>query len=139
MFGKMSGEATSTHDTLWVRGVWLGRVTHTNEHVIGTATGVVRESTVKRVNEEERYTSQDFEAMVWTPWKPDSRSQDRERTFVDTSRSGHLRVVSCYAKKRKNQREESGDHTNTKLLVNSENSSRNQRNPRDTNERGTPP
>ena len=39
--------------TPWVGGLSLGRVTTTNEHVVGTATSVVRARTVKRVIEEE--------------------------------------------------------------------------------------
>ena len=58
MFEKvLAPEAGVTDQKLrgpWQVGLWLGRSTDTNEHLISTETGVVRARTVRRVVPEEQ-------------------------------------------------------------------------------------
>ncbi len=51
-------------------GVWLGRATETNEHIVGAAVGVLRTRTAKRRPEELQWEKWPLEAMVYPHWLP---------------------------------------------------------------------
>ena len=54
----------------WVTGLWLGRDTLSDEHLIGTAAGVVRSRAVRRLQEPARWVPAALNAMLFTPWSP---------------------------------------------------------------------
>ena len=54
----------------WVTGLWLGRDTLSDEHLIGTAAGVTRSRAVRRLQEPARWVPAATNAMLFTPWSP---------------------------------------------------------------------
>ena len=48
VLAKESGAQEGKLGSSWNLGTWLGRSTRTNEHLVGTRTGVIRARTVKR-------------------------------------------------------------------------------------------
>ncbi len=46
--GRKSGVPDNRLSSAWSTGIWLGRATETNEHIVGTTTGVIRCRTIKR-------------------------------------------------------------------------------------------
>ena len=54
----------------WVTGLWLGRDTLSDEHLIGTAAGVMRSRAVRRLQEPARWVLATLNAMLFTPWSP---------------------------------------------------------------------
>ena len=52
----------------WVTGLWLGRDTLSDEHLIGTAAGVMRSRAVRRLQEPARWVPAAMNAMLLTPW-----------------------------------------------------------------------
>ena len=59
----------------WVTGLWLGRDTLSDEHLIGTAAGVMRSRAVRRLQE----TARALNAMLFTPWSPHLNLPGRPR------------------------------------------------------------
>ena len=64
-------ENTGKFVSSWESGLWLGRSTTTNEHIVGTTIGVIKVRTVKRRPEELQWDKFLYEAMVWKPWSTD--------------------------------------------------------------------
>ena len=54
----------------WVTGLWLGRDTLSDEHLIGTAAGVMRSRAVRRLQEPARWVPAAMNAMLFTLWSP---------------------------------------------------------------------
>ena len=54
----------------WVTGLWLGRDTLSDEHLVGTAAGVMRSRAVRRLLEPARWVPTALNAMLFTPWSP---------------------------------------------------------------------
>ena len=52
----------------WVTGLWLGRDTLSDEHLLGTAVGVVGSRGVRRLQEPARWVPEALKAMLFTPW-----------------------------------------------------------------------
>ena len=52
----------------WVTGLWLGCDTPSDEHLIGTAAGVMRSRAVRRLREPARWVPAPMCAMLLTPW-----------------------------------------------------------------------
>ena len=63
----------------WVRGLWLGRDTLSDEHLIGTAAGVMRSRSVHRLQERARWVPAALNAMLFTPWSPHLNPLGRPR------------------------------------------------------------
>ena len=61
-------------------GVWLGRSTTTNEHLIGCPTGAVKCRKVKRRSEDCQWDKQLYDSLVWVPWVVDRDPEIRART-----------------------------------------------------------
>ena len=59
--------------------MWLGRDTLTDEHLIGTAAGVVRSRAVRRLQDSVRWVSDALQAMTYTPWAPHPSYPGRPR------------------------------------------------------------
>ena len=68
----------------WVTGLWLGRDTLSDEHLIGTAAGVMRSRAVHRLQEPARWVPAALNAMLFTPWPPHFESS-RPSSFAETS------------------------------------------------------
>ena len=63
----------------WVKGLRLGRDTLSDEHLIGTAAGVMRSRAVRRLQEAARWVRAVLNAMLFTPWSPHLNLPGRPR------------------------------------------------------------
>ena len=63
----------------WVTGLWLGRDTLSDGHLIGTAAGVMRSRAVRRLQEPARWVPAAMHAMLFTPWSPRLNLPGRSR------------------------------------------------------------
>ena len=54
----------------WVTGLWLGRDTLSDEHLIGTSAGVMRSRAVRHLQEPARWVPAALNAVLFTPWSP---------------------------------------------------------------------
>ena len=77
------GECVSAHfiqkgrkkmDLDWHSGVWVGRATNTDEHLVLTEAGVLRCRSVRRRDEEQRYDAQLLATVQGLPWDPRASS-----------------------------------------------------------------
>ena len=55
-------------DSLWVKGVWVGRAESTDEHVLLTPKGVLRTRTVRRLPEPDNFDRIFTESCKGLPW-----------------------------------------------------------------------
>ena len=62
-----------------VTGLWLGRDTLSDEHLIGTAAGVMRSRAVPRLQDSVRWGPEALRAMIDTPWAPHPSHPGRPR------------------------------------------------------------
>ena len=67
--GETSAERKSL-DTTWFEGVWLGHARGSSEALVGTAEGVVRAWTIRRLPEAERWDAESITEMQGTPAQP---------------------------------------------------------------------
>ena len=63
----------------WVAGLKLGRDTLSDEHLIGTAAGVMRGRALRRLQEPARRVPTALSAMLFTPWSPHLNLPGRPR------------------------------------------------------------
>ena len=63
----------------WVTGLCLGRDTLSDEHLIGTAAGVMRSRAGRRLQEPARSVPAALNAMLFTPWSPHLNLPGRPR------------------------------------------------------------
>ena len=68
VLAKESGAQEGKLCSSWDLGIWLGRSTRTNEHLVGTRTGVIRARTVKRRPETLNWDKELYGAMNFVPW-----------------------------------------------------------------------
>ena len=81
----------------WVAGLWLGRDPLSDEHLIGTAAGVMRSRAVRRLQEPARWVPAASNAMLFIPWLPHlnlpgdrhTKSPLRLELCQDSSSSNH--------------------------------------------------
>lgn len=52
----------------WTAGVWVGKVESSDEHLVGTSTGIVRARSIMRRPEPERWDQEIYRSMVGRPW-----------------------------------------------------------------------
>ena len=64
VFAKESGAQEGKRGSTWDVGIWLELTTRTNEHLVGTRTGVTRARTVKRRPEPFKWNRE----MNVVPW-----------------------------------------------------------------------
>ena len=57
-------------ESSWLEGIWLGRHSKTDEHLIVTPNGMVRSRALKRRVERRRSDTTLLNAMIWDLWKP---------------------------------------------------------------------
>ena len=63
----------------WVTGLWLGRDTLSDEHLIGTAAGVMRSGAARRLQEPATWVPAALKAMLFAPWSPHLNLPGRPR------------------------------------------------------------
>ena len=68
VLAKESGSQEGKLVSSWDLGIWLGRWTRTNEHLVGTRTGVIRARTVERRPETLKWDRELYEALNFVPW-----------------------------------------------------------------------
>lgn len=74
MFGeccicRRPGAQLNKLDLHWLHGVWLGRDAKTDEHYVGTETGIVRARAIRRMVQEQQWVPERVCAMRLTPWR----------------------------------------------------------------------
>ena len=79
---KSVGEETerSKFDSLFIQGIWLGRATESDEHIVGTADGVYTARSIRAKNDQEIWNGDLIKRMRGTPWDPradESRAEFR--------------------------------------------------------------
>ena len=57
-------------ESAWLEGVWIGRDSNIDEHLLGTQSGMVRSRVLKRRVERRRWDTTLLNAMVWDAMKP---------------------------------------------------------------------
>eukprot|EP00971_Amphidinium_carterae_P350150 6491406-Amphidinium_carterae.1 len=62
-------------DTLWCRGIWLGRTESSSEHLVGVAggeghSGIISARTVRRLVKDKRVDRELFTTLTGAPWQP---------------------------------------------------------------------
>ena len=70
VLGRKSRVPDNRLSSAWSTGIWLGRANETNEHIVGTTTGVIRCRTIKRRPDELQWEIAPFASMVFPPWSP---------------------------------------------------------------------
>ena len=75
---KVRDEETerSKFDSRFIPGIWLGRATESDEHIVGTAQGVCTARSVRAKNDQEIWNSGLVKSMKGTPWAP--RGEDSQ-------------------------------------------------------------
>ena len=68
VLAKESGVQEGKLGSSWDLGIWLGRSTRTNEHLVGTRVGVIKARTVKRRLETLIWHRELYNAMNFVPW-----------------------------------------------------------------------
>ena len=68
VLAKESGVQEGKLGSSWDLGIWLGRSTRTNEHLVGTRVGVIKARTVKRRPETLKWDRELCDAMNFVPW-----------------------------------------------------------------------
>ena len=67
--GQMVGNRTRKKaDLQWHRGVYLGRAEQTNEHIVGSRTGIFQTRNVRRLPADQRRDAEGVRGMVGVPW-----------------------------------------------------------------------
>ena len=79
---KVRDEETerSKFDSRFIQGIWLGRATESDEHIVGTANGVYTARSVRAKNDQEIWNGDLIKRMRGTPWDPradESRAEFR--------------------------------------------------------------
>ena len=68
VLAKESGVQEGKLGSSWDLGIWLGRSTRTNDHLVGTLVGVIKARTVKRHPETLKWDRKVYDAMNLVPW-----------------------------------------------------------------------
>ena len=78
---KVRDEETerSKFDSRFIQGIWLGRATESDEHIVGTADGVYTARSVRAKNDQEIWNGDLIKKMRGTPWDP--RAEDSRAEF----------------------------------------------------------
>ena len=67
---RRPGALVNKLESAWLEGILLGRDSKTDEHLIGTPSGMLRSRALKRRVERRRWDTNLLNAMVWDPWSP---------------------------------------------------------------------
>ena len=66
----------------WDYGVWIGKCTSTEEHLIGTKDGVVRARSIRRLPASDRFDKELYENFKGVPWRPRGPGTENIPDFV---------------------------------------------------------
>ena len=81
------GALVNTLESAWREGVCFGRVSKTDEHLIGTPKGVARRRAVKRRVESRCWNSALLNTVVSDPWQPTPVTRQRPLPFCNNRES----------------------------------------------------
>ena len=65
---QTSGRRVNKADRQWHRGTWLGKASISDEHLVGTARGVLTVRTIRRLLEHEQNDASVLNTFVGEPW-----------------------------------------------------------------------
>ena len=71
----------------WERGIWLGKDTESEEHIVGTKDGVKKCRTIRRLVPSEQHDAELFKSINAKPWDPKGKDARDVDTFVFADRS----------------------------------------------------
>ena len=113
VLAKESGVQEGKLGSSWGLGIWLGRSTRTNEHLVGTTVGVIKARTVKRRPGTLKWDRELHDAMKFVPWlidgpvarpeagwepTPGCKACDEERSGVKRRGRQFNHTAECAAK-----------------------------------------
>ena len=113
VLAKESGVQEGKLGSSWDLGIWLGRSTRTNQHLVGTRVGVIKARTVKRRPETLKWDRELYDAMNFVPWlidgpvarpqagwepTPGCKACDEERSGVKRRGRPFNHTAECAAK-----------------------------------------
>ena len=77
---KIRDEETerSKFDSRFIPGIWLGKATESDEHIVGTGLGVYTARSARAKNDQEIWNSGLIKSMKGTPWVPRSENSQAE-------------------------------------------------------------
>ena len=87
VIARQAGEHSAKLQSHWFEGVWLGRTTSTDEHIIGTPTGIKLARAVRRTPGQ--WDAKMITAMVWTPWATDESSHPEPGVAMEQTGPTH--------------------------------------------------
>ena len=61
----------------WEKGMWLGKMFSSDEHILSTSTGLVARSSAVKAHPEVEFDSQLFDSLIGMPWTQRARSEAR--------------------------------------------------------------
>ena len=76
---RYPGKLKDKGDTAWSTGIWLGRDTEADEHIVSTGTGITKVRTIKRQVPSKQWDQKLFLKLEATPWDP------KAKQVIDTS------------------------------------------------------
>ena len=69
---RKPGPQLNKLDEHWDEGLWLGRASKSDEHIMGIKNGILLVRAVKRKPAAEKWSAEDIINLKWTPWEPSS-------------------------------------------------------------------
>ena len=65
----------------WEKGMWLGKMFSSDEHILSTSTGLVARSSAVKAHPDVEFDSQLFDSLIGMPWDPEGkkRGEDQEQ------------------------------------------------------------
>ena len=70
----------------WERGVWLGKLWGSEEHMVATSDGLVVKSGAVKPHPEQLWDSELFDGIRGTPWDPSAKSPNSEPAEAEAFR-----------------------------------------------------
>ena len=70
VIARKPGAQVNKLEHQWLEGLWIGRDSSTDEHLVASGGGIVRCRAVKRMTEDRRWLAVRFGSFQWTPWAP---------------------------------------------------------------------
>ena len=77
ILARRPGAQVQKSQTQFVYGCWLGRDSHTDEHIVGSKVGLFRTRTVRSLAEDKSWSAEAVTDMEWTPWKTAATTRGR--------------------------------------------------------------
>lgn len=77
---KKQGLQASKLEVRWATGIWFGKKSDTDDHIIGTSLGQVLARTIAHRPESRRWQPELLQPVICTPWEPSSTLTPPEPT-----------------------------------------------------------